>query len=201
MNMRQMMVMMSAAAVVLAAGFAVSLRGQAGPAQPVAVAVVDVEKVFNESDERSNIEATIQGRISQLQQLEQEKRQEINALRGDLEIMDPTSPNYEAKRNELREALIQLRVHLEVAQREIEQEKALQLEAIYRKIIHVVENIAKAEGYDLVLFRDHMPDISNANQQQIAGLIQVRKVLYAADKLDITERVKQKLNADFKGGR
>ena len=84
------------------------------------------------------------------------------------------------------------------AQREIEQEKALQLEAIYRKIIHVVEGIAKAEGYDLVLFRDHMPDISNASQQQIAGLIQVRKVLYSADRLDLTERVKQKLNADFK---
>jgi Skp family chaperone for outer membrane proteins len=200
MNMRQTMMMAIAAGMILAAGSAVNLRGQSGTAQPqpVAVAVVDVEKVFNESDERSEIEANIQGRIAELQKLEQQKRQHIQNLRSDLDIMDPTSDNYDKKRNELRQALIALRVHLEVAQREIEQEKALQLEAIYRKIIHVVENIAQAEGYDLVLFRDHMPDITNASQQQIAGLIQVRKVLYSADKLDLTERVKQRLNSHYK---
>ncbi len=197
MQTRQMMMMGLGAAIVLAAGFAVNLRGQAGPAQPVAVAVVDVQKVFNESDERANVEANIQGRIAELQKLEQDKRQQIENLRTDLEIMDTQSPNYTRKRDELRQALIDLRVHLEVAQREIEHEKALQLEAIYRKVIDVIQTIAQAEGYDIVLFRDHIPDITNASQQQIAGLIQVRKVLYSADRLDLTERVKQKLNAGF----
>lgn len=185
------------AALIGASALVGNLSAQANKKPGTATAVVDIEKVFNELNERSAVEATIQTRIAELQKWEQAKRKEIAALQSDLELMAAGTDAYEQTREKLRKALIELRVELEVGQRQIEQEKAIQLEGLYRKMIETVGRVAQEEGYDLVLFRDNTPPMQGANQQQMAALIQVRKCLYASDHLDLTDRVKQRMNNDY----
>lgn len=198
MKMRQTLIV--AVAIVAAAGMTglVNLYGQGAAAKPVSVAVVDIQDVFNNLEERSALEARIQSRISELQQWEQEQKKKISRLQNDLEIMSKDSPNYQKTQNQLRDAVIQIQVKTKVAQQELEQEKALQLERLYRKTLDSgIEPIAKQAGFDMVLLKDELPNLTNANQQQIAAVIQVRKLLYADDALDITDRVKQRMNNQY----
>ncbi len=192
---RMLLVGVTAAAVTLAA--TMTLRGQGASAPPVSVGTVNVETVFGNLDERNAIEADIQSRVSELQQWEQEQRKEISAMRSNLEIMQPDSPNYQRQREELEKKLINLRVELEVRQRQIEQHKALQMEQLYRKIIDGTEQVARQAGYEVVLMKDETPNFTGANQQQMAALIQVRKLLYADADLDLTDRVTQQLNNNY----
>jgi len=198
MNRKTSMIILAAAAIGLGVSTLVStLDAQANKKPGTPTAVVDIEKVFNELDERSAVEADIQSRIAELQKWEQDQRKDIAALQSDLELMKAGTDAYEQTREKLRKALIELRVEMEVGQRQIEQEKALQLEGLYLKMIETVGQVARQQGYELVMFRDNTPPMRGANQQQIAALIQVRKTLYAADHLDLTEQVKQKMNNDY----
>ena len=169
----------------------------AGGPRAVSIAVVDIEEVFNNLKEREAVQANIQGRVSELQQWEQAKRREIVRLQEDLKVTNEGTEEYQQLLDQLRKSMIQLQVELELGKRTLEQESARQLEAIYRNIIDATGAIAKQQGYDVVLLRDKMPNLAGANQQQIAAMIQVRKLLYADQRLDITQQVKQRLNNEY----
>lgn len=198
MKMRQTLIV--AVAIIAAAGMTgmFNLYGQGAAAKPVSVAVVDIQNVFNNLEERSALEARIQSRISELQQWEQEQKKQIQRLQNDLEIIGKDSPNWKKTQDKLRDAVIELQVKMKVAQQELEQEKAIQLERLYKKVLEQgIEPIAKQGGFDMVLLKDEMPNLRGANQQQIAAVIQVRKLLYADDALDVTDRVKQRMNNQY----
>jgi len=181
--------------------FIIALAGitRAAPAQMegVRVAVVDVERVFNEMDERSDILANIQSQIQELQQWEQSQRESLQELQADLELLKPESEEYLKTREELRSKAVALRVQMEVKQQQLEAEQAAQMEMLYRKILDAVSRVARDEDVQLVLTKDNTPRIRNANQQQIAAMVQARKVLFAHSDLDMTESVKRKLNSEY----
>jgi Skp family chaperone for outer membrane proteins len=184
------------AAVTLTMGL--RLQGQNAAAVATRVAVVNVDKVFNDLGERSKIEADINTRISDLQKWLQDQNKDIEAMKADLGILKPDTAEYNKKLDALTKAAISAKVESDFRQRQIEQEKAIQLENLYRKMIDAVERVAKNDGYDLVLFKDNIPEsLRGANQQQIDQILQVRKCLYAAPQLDLTDRVKTMLNNDY----
>ncbi len=196
MNWRQPLMVFSVIAIVLALGLSMTLQAQNAPVAS-SVAVVDIETVFNELAERADVEADIQTRIGELQKWEQERKKAIQQIKADLDIMNPGTENYDKTRQQLERAVIELQVEIQVKQRQLEQEKAIQLEGLYRKIIDGIGAIAKQRGYSIVLLKDRMPNLQGANQQQIVALIQVRKLLYSAPEMDITDQVKQRLNNDY----
>ena len=163
----------------------------------MSVAVVDIEKVFTDLDEKATIEAEITAQTEQLQKLEQKKQTEINALQADMEILSPESDAFKQTKDNLEKKLIELQVWRQVKKRQLEGEKTLRIEGLYRKTLEAVARVAKNSGYDLVLFKDKVANLRGQNQQQLAALIQVRKVLYAADDLDITDRISQMLNNEY----
>lgn len=197
MSWRQPVIILSVIAIILGVGMTMNLHAQATGAAGVKVAVLDIETVFNDLTERGDVEAGIQTRIGNLQKWEQDMQKDIRQKKADLDIMSPDSPNYEKASSELERMVIELQVEMQVKQRQLEQEKAVQLESLYRKIMDGVESIAQQRGYEIVLLKDRIPNLRGANQQQIAALIQVRKLLYSAPGLDITDQVKQKLNNDY----
>lgn len=188
-------------AMMLCFVFVAILTGFTHPApaqmEGVRVAVVDVEQVFNQMDERSDILADIQSQIQQLQQWEQTQRQSLQELQADLELLKPDTKEYLDTRNELRRRAVELRVEMEVKQQQLEAEQAAQMEMLYRKILDAVGRVAQDEDVQLVLTKDNTPRMRNANQQQIAAMVQARKVLFAHSNLDMTETVKRKLNSEY----
>lgn len=168
-----------------------------GGARPVAAAVVDVESVFENLDEQAAVKADLTSQISNLQKWEQGQQKAIKAKQGELDVLPPDSKEFQQAQADMEQMAIGLQVELQFRQRQIERAKAVQTEGLYRKILAMVERVAKAERYDLVLFKDKTPNMAGANQQQVAALIQVRKLLYSAPDLDITDQITQKLNNEF----
>ncbi len=196
MKLQHPLFLLSLAAVIFAAsGMINSFAQSGGNAKAVSAAVVDVDNVFQGLAEREQIEARITSQIEKLQEKEQAKRQEIKDIQTELGVLSPDSPEYDKRRQDMEHLVIELQVELQYQQRQIEIEKALQIENLYRKILLNIEEIAQQRGYDLVLFKDQTPSLRGANQQQLAAMIQVRKLLYSAPSLDITETVKQRMNA------
>ena len=100
-------------------------------------------------------------------------------------------------RDQLRKKTIELGVELKYRQSQLQIEQALQLEKLYRKMVNMIERLAKQSGYDLVLFKDKLPRVEGANAQQLIGMMNMRKVLYASEQLDLTKQVTQRLNNEF----
>ncbi len=169
-----------------------------GQARPVAAAVVDVESVFESLDEQTAIQADLTSRINSLQKWEQGQRKAIQIKQQEeLPVLPENSKAYKQTQEEIEQMAIGLQVELQFRQRQIEREKAMQTESLYRKILAMIERIAVADHFDIVLFKDKTPDMTGANQKQVAALIQVRKLLYSAPDLDITDQVTQKLNNEY----
>lgn len=187
-----------AVALIALAGAGASTAMQA---QPTAVAVADVQAIFNSLKEKTALEAELRSRGEQLQQQEQEKRNAIAQLRQDLGVLNAGSDAYRQKEEQLTEAAIALRVWAELEQQKLNRERVLQIESLYRQTMDAVAQVAQDSGYDVVLFKESAPEFDAENPQQLSTLIQVRKVLYAADSIDITSQVIQRMNNAYDAGR
>ena len=169
--------------------------GQGGGVQPPRTAVVDVQEVFNNLDEKAAVEADIARQAESLNREDQERQSEIKALRSDLSVLSPESDAYQQTRTEVQRKLIEYQSWKEFSRQQLEREKTIRMEALFREIVAAVEQVAQSNGYDLVIQKDDGRNLRSAdNQQQLTALILQRKVLYAAPQLNITDQVIQVTN-------
>lgn len=197
MNFRQSLSMIAVAMVVVALVGAANLVAQGKAARPTSVAVVDVQQVFNTLDEKSTVEADITQQTEQLQKEEQDRQTELKALQADLGILAAGTPAYQETQTKLENKALEFQVWKQFNQRKLEREKVVRLEALYRKVVDAIGGVAKQNNYDIVMFKDSTGDLKGENQQQLAAMIQVRKVLYSNPDLDITDQITQKLNNEW----
>lgn len=175
-----------------------TLQGQQNPGSAPSVAVVAVEQVFNNLAERRAIEAEINAELEELQQEQQERRTEIRDLENDLNLLDPEGDAARDVQEQLESKLVEYEVWQQMSSRKMESERAIRIASIYRKMMDAIEQVAQREGHDIVLFKEQTPEFRGAqDQQQIAAMIQSRKLLYSADELDISDRVLQRMNNEF----
>jgi Skp family chaperone for outer membrane proteins len=186
------------AALLLAGWSITAIAQQAQPAHPTRVAVVDVEKVFNALEEKTSIEAGLQGNADKLKQDGQRRQGELKQMEEDLGILAPGSDAYTKKQEELLIKAAELRAWGEVMNKKLQQERGLQIGSVYRKMLEAIGRIAKQGGYDLVLFKEKEANFATASPETLSTLIQVRKVLYSADDMDLTDRVIQVMNNEFR---
>lgn len=85
-------------------------------------------------------------------------------------------------------------------------ERALVLQDLYRAIKKAVDEIAKQQGYDLVVVNDATGEVEFDRRSKTPAELQVnqqisaRQMLYAASQLDITSDIITKMNNEFKAG-
>jgi len=196
MNYRTSLSMIAVAALVFALVGGANLVAQSG-ATVDKMAVVDVQKVFNSLDQKTSVEADITQQTEKLQKQEQDKQTELKALQADLQVLAAGTPAYQETQEKLETKAMEFQVWKQFNQRKLEREKVLRLEDLYRKVVDAIGSVAEAKGIDLVLFKDNSIDLKGENQQQLAAMIQVRKVLYASPEMDITDQITQKMNNEW----
>ncbi len=189
----------SLALLALLAGFGLThLHGQAAGAKPTAIAVVKVQSVLNALAEKSAVEARITALTETSQKEALARQEEIKKLQTDLKVaLQPGTPAYEKTREDLEFKTIEFQSWQRFVQGKIEREKAIGIEELYHKMNDAISRIAKKNSYGIVLYVDESERIQGQNQQQLAGAIQLRKVLYADPALDLTDLVTQLLNNEF----
>lgn len=180
------------AALVL--GAFVNLQGQNGAAKPIRIAVIDVQKVFSSLEERTSVEAEINQTTEKAQKEGQQKQTELQGIGADLKLLNENSAEYKRKRELFDQKVIELNVWKQYSERKIESDKAIKIEGLYIKIIDAVAAEAEKTGYDLVLYKEDPTSLRAQNTQQLTAMISLKKVLYSAKSLDITDMVAQKMN-------
>ena len=166
-------------------------------AQPTSVAVANVQQIFNSLKERQQIQAAMQSQMSDLQKQRDAKQKKIQDLKSQLDVLQAGSKAYANKESQLEQQLIGLKAWAEYQQKKVSQDRALKIEQLYRKTVAAVESVAKADGYQIVIYGGGKPKFEYSNENQLATEIQTRKVLWAADSVNITDQVTQMMNNAF----
>ena len=186
-----------AAAAVLVGGYVTATASGLLKGTPTAAAVVNVQAVFDALKEKTTIEAELQQRGEKLQAEQQDRQKQIQQMRSELDLLTPGTENFRKKQEELERTAIELQAWVQYENQKLQRERGIQIEGIYNKTLKAVADVAKANGYQLVLFSEGPPDLRWENAQQLSALVQLRKVLYYDPALDITELVTQKMNNDY----
>jgi Skp family chaperone for outer membrane proteins len=179
---------------------AVALGQNAMQAEPTAVAVVNVQRAFNNLQEKQAIESQLKQRAQKLQQQQKQKQQAIQQMRSDLDLLEPGTKQYKQKQSELERQVVDYKAWQGFKQKKMEQFRGVQMQNLYRKVSETAGSVAKDNGYDIVLYHQSSPNFNFQNMKQVSQMIQMRKVLWSRDKLNITDQVIQRMNNNFQAG-
>lgn len=173
----------------------------AAPA-PTAIAIVDLEKVMNQLTELKDKNQDVESRGKQLQSKLDGVVDEVKAVDEQLKMVPTTEVR---RRQDLilqkRELEASIETKKKVYQKQIDLDNGDVIRELYIKILAAVEAVSKKEGFDLVIVDDRtiaMPP--GGTSAQYGELIQSRRVLYANEALNITDRVFTIMNNDYASG-
>lgn len=170
-------------------------------AEPTTVAVVNVEQALNQLDELKDLNKKLEERVKGRQQDLDNLKNQLEDLQAQLDQL-PT--NDQEKRRTLRAQIYELRetaaARASVYQSLINIEKGEIIRPLYTKFTAAVEEISQKQGYDLVLFDDTAIEIPQDTDVNVNRAIQQKRIIYAADNLDITNEVILLMNQKYKTG-
>jgi Skp family chaperone for outer membrane proteins len=171
-------------------------------AQKSTVAVVDVQRAFNAVKEKSQIDAELTTMADKVKQEDASRTKTIKELQQDLSILSPGTAAHTQKQNDLEKAVLSRQVWLNYQQLKLNRERALRVENMYKKMLATIGRVATAEGYTVVLFKEQPVRFNNVTKpEQMNAVIQVRKVLWSAPNLDLTEQVILKMDAEYRSSK
>lgn len=168
-------------------------------AEPTPVATVDVSRVLEQIDERSDWDVRIETLKGSIQQEAATRRSAMERRLAESEEAG-TPEDRQRIRDEI--ALMQLRLEswAAVKQAEVDREESLKWRSIYRNLRREAQRVAEAEGFAMVMVDDSVGDIRTAAQsqvplqQQVLEQITNRRILFAANAIDITDQVIVRMN-------
>lgn len=167
---------------------------------PATLAVVDIERVFNNLKEKvvRESELNAQGQGFQVE-LERQKKA-IDALEENLKVM-PEGPEKQKARLEFVRKRATLQVEAELAQAQIEKARADTFRELYGKINSAAGRFAAQQGYSIVLSSDDKVQVqSDLPAADVTRIISLRRVLWVDPKQDITTDLIQLMDNEFQAG-
>lgn len=175
---------------VVASGQAELLRDR-----PAVVAVVSLEEVWNQVDEREQMNADLQTEKEELLADKERREQKIKNMQQDIDWSPEDSEERAKKEEELMQEAIKFKAWWEWQQQRLAREEKIRYEQLYRNSVSAIEEVAEANGVDIVLFKERPPTFDpKLNVAQTLALIGNRKVLYVRDELNLTDQVITRMN-------
>jgi len=199
MNLRSRYVFPALLLGALASFAAPSARAQAAPR----IGIANPAKIFEDMEERKDAQSALDAHLNRLRQEDQNKKGILQKLKEDVGQLKAGTPQYDAKNAELLKGAIEYDVWARMVQADAGQQQKTLMVRLYQKIQAAVAEVAKKQGFDLVL-TEQVPeipaDISQIDPNQLRALINTRNVLFNKpdNGLDLTQAVILQLNADYK---
>ncbi len=201
---KQMTVLGVLASAVLAVGFWASQEPATAQqsASATTVAVVDLQAVFNASQQQNAIQSAQQSRTEKLQGEVKTRQDNVQMLKGQLDTLTPNSDAWETKRTELLQKTVELQSWAQVSEQLEGRQRTLEFVGLYDSANKAVSAVASELGIAIVLQTGTMPSnnqLAQAEPQQLVALLQNRKVLHNTPQVDITQQVIARMNSAFAG--
>lgn len=133
------------------------------------IAVVDLQKALNETNEGKQAKKIIEESVKQKQDIIKKKEAELKKKKEALDKLSPNSSEYNKKLNDYQKSINKLRSLIEKSQNELSQKESIYSKNILNSLINIIKKIRKKEGYDLVIeihagVVDYNPAIDITNQ-------------------------------------
>jgi len=191
---------MKSASLIVATVFLLSFiparAEQSSKPKPTRIAVVDIGRVLNTCKEKAQIEARLQTKRDEASRAQTAAQKEIQELQFNLKMLNPDTEAYQKQRDAIAKTLIEHQVHLRFRSEQLIRDQIRQYHGLYTKIQEACGAVAKENGYDLVLHTiSRTPKFKT--REALLNHIAMRNILWAADNLDITEKVIQNLDTKF----
>ncbi len=174
-----------------------------GPAAPV-VAVVRINTLFDQLLQRADARIDLLRLEGDVTEERERRTAEITQMQAELEEV-VAAGNRAKLSDELALKGLQMQFWYREAMTELEVEKAILLQDLYKSMRAAIAALAKAEGYDLVLIDDASDELPFDRESQLAPQLQVlqqiatRKILYRNKALDITLDLAERMNNAWRG--
>ncbi len=200
MNRQNMTVVLTGVAAGVASlwvATSLSAQSRGGSSGGARVAVVDVVRVFNEYQRQKDLTEEMNDLEGKLRTENQQRLTRIETMKAELDRLNLDDPTYATRARELVQVQIEYEVWAKAKQADMAREVGLWTDKIYREILKAAEELAKRDGYDLVLYRGQYQG-GTLDPEGLKEQIRSNQVLYAAPSVDITVGLSDKLNADYR---
>jgi Skp family chaperone for outer membrane proteins len=179
--------------------------------QAAVVATVDLQRVFDGLEQRTDAMRTLQQMHSDFQEERKKREAEITAMREQLrEIAQAAGENQplpaEAQRLEEQMVLkhLRFRAWMRFMEDRFDVEYSLMLQDLFRTVRNAAGKMADVEGFDLILLDDSKeelmvnPESRLTREAQIRQQMISRSILYARDAIDITVDLVERMNNEYR---
>lgn len=164
------------------------------------IAVVNPGRIAQEMKELQDMKVSLESENQRLRAQEDERKLELQKLQNQRDQLKTDSPQWDELNVKLSENYSDFKAWVEKTKMKNDRAQKRQLVQLYERIQQAVEEVAKRDGYDLVISDQH-PEINNVDQvniDQLRAVLMSRSVLFAAPKADISDAVIQQINATYK---
>ena len=168
------------------------------PAQPTAVATIDIVSVIDQLKERIVRESELEANQTTRQAQLQEVADRIKILQSDIEAGTAGTGEYNDKIRQAMEIQAVYKARGEALNQILSIDRGNVTREMYEKMQDAITRIADREGYDIVLFDDSLFSIpQNAMFPDVYRSIVSRSVIYRHASADITDQVVTLMNNEF----
>ncbi|MHA7814502.1 MAG: OmpH/Skp family outer membrane protein [Phycisphaerales bacterium] len=168
------------------------------PAEPTAVATVDIVTIFDQLTELQDLESKLEQRRTSSQNELEEVNNRLKTISADLEAMTRGTEEYKNKVKDAMELQAVYKARSEALNQILSIERGSMTRDLYNKVSQAITRISEREGYDVVLFDDStfiVPE--NAAYQDVYRAIVTRSLMYRHDSVDITNQVVSLMNSEY----
>jgi Skp family chaperone for outer membrane proteins len=172
------------------------------PPPPTAIGVVDLARLFDGLDEAAEWDVRIKELEAKAMDEGRAKKSALEASVKEVEAM-AAGADKEARMDALRLARLQAEQWSQLKELEVDRERSLKWQAIYRSVREGAKKLAETEGYGLIFVDDSRIEITTQRGQnappletQVKGQIASLRVLYAGKMVDVTEKLVVQLDND-----
>jgi Skp family chaperone for outer membrane proteins len=187
-----------AAAIAWHAG--ANTAAQRPPAQPTAVATIDIVAIFERLNERTYLESQLEERRKSREAQLVEVRDRVESIRNNIETVHPRGSD--ASKEAIREFMEQnavLKARGEALGQIMTIDQGNIRRQLFEKVVAAVQKIAERDSIDIVILDDSgfpLPD-NNSTDIEIFRAIVSKGVIYAHPTVDLTDRVITLMNNEY----
>jgi len=162
------------------------------------IAVVNLSGVFRATEQWKDYQAKHQESLEEMQRSLSKLEKNARILRSEYENLAPGTDARKSKRDELEKALQEFQTKKNSFQQDISKKYNEFLYKMFRNVTTTVEEYADQNNIDIVLKKTNLQQSPTAPSQTDL-MIATTNVLYAGEKVDITDQVTKKLNSEYPG--
>jgi Skp family chaperone for outer membrane proteins len=191
----------STAAIMLLAGGGLAysaVASQAADRSRTPVVTFDIQKVMDNLTQRADLAAELSERLQSIQDKIDQDLADIGMLEE--QLAGEATSQQKVLAEELEQKKLAMMSYQRFARSQVDIERSLILRDLHREIQDAVSDIAKANGYDLVLINDSgmqitvNPESNLSREQQVREQVRAQRVFFADSGIDITDQVVTQMN-------